>query len=483
MKLKNEIRIIVNILLVTVVLLVTSCVDGFKENEVFSSTVKNTTLQSPDSIVFTPSTSNDTLLTISWPVVVGAGGYQVSLYKVDDPNNPVAVGIENQVVDGISTTRRLLADTKYKAVVKTLGNKTYNNKDAVAATTAAFSTLVPANAVIPTGTDLFAYFTAHPITASTANQVYELEINGSYTMTGDIPTGLANVTIRGNKVTHPVITMSTGVFISDGGGFNLSTIDFDCSNFTGKGIVTYNAILNTTAPTTVSTTAPTYLTGWPGIMVSSPVSVRSCKITGLTTPLIFDNGVKYAFATLIINDCIIGQNTLTATLINVAGGMIKDLTLTNSTFYNVQAATGGYLLRYANSTNVMKITGSGWPSSSETISNCTFWQVYTSSKIANYTGMSQSYNTLSVQKCIFVDTGSQRVIRDLTINATMVRKIGYNSYWFAGVFASLEIAAGYDTSSTVINTDPQLKDPAHGDFTVQGSAQISAQTGDPRWLK
>ena len=106
MKLKNEIRIIVNCLLVTIVLLVTSCVDGFKENEVFSSDVRNTTLQSPDSIVFTPSTANDTLITISWPVVFGAGGYQVSFYKVDDPANPVVVGTENQVVDGCSTTRR-----------------------------------------------------------------------------------------------------------------------------------------------------------------------------------------------------------------------------------------------------------------------------------------------------------------------------------------------------------------------------------------
>jgi hypothetical protein len=64
----------------------------------------------------------------------------------------------------------------------------------------------------------------------------------------------------------------------------------------------------------------------------------------------------------------------------------------------------------------------------------------------------------------------------------MARNIGYNSYWFGGMFASLEIATGYDTSSTVIMTDPQLKDPANANFTVQGAAQISAKTGDPRWL-
>jgi len=475
MKLKNEIRIIVSFLLVTIVLLVTSCVDGFKENEVFSTDVRNTTLQSPDSIVFTPSTANDTLITISWPVVFGAGGYQVSFYKVDDPANPVVVGTENQVVDGCSTTRRLLADTKYKAVVKTLGNTTYNNKDAVAATVKTYSTLVPANAIIPSGTDLYAYFTANPITASKADQVYELEIGGTYTMTGDIPTGLANVTIRGNKVTHPTVTMSSGVFISDGAGFNLSTINFDCSNFTGKGIITFNATLNTSAPN--------YLTGWSGMEVTSPVSLRSCKITGLTTPLIYDNGVKYALATFIINDCVIGQNTLTKNLISMAGGMVKDLSLTNSTFYNIQNATAGYMIQYANATNTSKITGSGWASGSVTLTNSTFWQVYKSYRMANYSGMGQTYNTLNVQQCIFVDCGSQRVIRDLSFNTTMVRKIGYNSYWFGGVFPSAEISTSYDNSSTYMNTDPQLKDPANADFTVQGAAQIAAKAGDPRWLK
>jgi len=217
--------------------------------------------------------------------------------------------------------------------------------------------------------------------------------------------------------------------------------------------------------------------------VTSPVSLRSCKITGLTTPLIYDNGVKYALATFIINDCVIGQNTLTKNLISMAGGMVKDLSLTNSTFYNIQNATAGYMIQYANATNTSKITGSGWASGSVTLTNSTFWQVYKSYRMANYSGMGQTYNTLNVQQCIFVDCGSQRVIRDLSFNTTMVRKIGYNSYWFGGVFPSAEISTSYDNSSTYMNTDPQLKDPANADFTVQGAAQIAAKAGDPRWLK
>ena len=40
----------------------------------------------------------------------------------------------------------------------------------------------------------------------------------------------------------------------------------------------------------------------------------------------------------------------------------------------------------------------------------------------------------------------------------------------------------YDTSGTVIEEDPQFKDPANGEFTIGGATQIARRTGDPRWL-
>ena len=107
-----------------------SCVDGFKDNDIFSSGVKNTTLNSPDSITFAPSSDGATIK-ISWPVVYGAGGYLFTFYKVDDPANPVAVGQKDQVVDGCSVTRDLAEDSKYKVVIKTLGDSTVNNKGAL----------------------------------------------------------------------------------------------------------------------------------------------------------------------------------------------------------------------------------------------------------------------------------------------------------------------------------------------------------------
>lgn len=491
MEMKNKIRLIVNFLLVTIVLLITSCVDGFKENEVFTTDVKNATLVAPDSIAFTPS-ADGTTLTIAWPVVFGAGGYQVTFYKVDDPTNPVVIGTENQTVDGCSVTRPIAEDTKYKVVIKTLGNTQYNNKDAVSAKEAAYSTLLAVTDTIKSGMDLSVYFASKPIPSSTTELAYQLEAGGSYTMSGNVPIGLTNVTIRGDKVNPANVKVTSGSFLSDGAGLKLKFINFDCSTFAGTSLIAFNSTLNSSA--TVCT--------W-GTLITSPVALQSCKITGLATPLIYDNGKKYAMQTFLIKDCIINQNVANKNLISMGAGYVKDLTILNSTIYNTQIATGGYLIQYANSTNATKITGSGWATGSVTLSSSTFWQVCPNSAIVNYSGFSSSAgNTLSLQKCIFVDCDKVKSISATMCanSATPTRGYGYNTYWVTSGTTVTTGSTGLppgcplyeiysstykyaDNSGTVIQSDPQFTNPTSGIFKVQGSDQISAQTGDPRWLQ
>ena len=469
MEMKNKIRLIVNFLLVTIVLLITSCVDGFKENEVFTTDVKNATLVSPDSIAFMPN-ADGTTLTITWPVVHGAGGYQVSFYKVDDPTNPVVIGTENQTVDGCSVTRPIAEDTKYKLVIKTLGSTQYNNKDAVSAKEAAYSTLLPVTDTIKSGADLSVYFASNPIPSSATELVYQLEAGGSYTMSGNVPLPLTKVTIRGDKVNHPTVTMSAGVFVSDGAGFKLKFINFDCAAFAGKALLTYNSTQNATALSN----------SW--VTVTSPVAIQSCKITGLAKELVDDNSKKYALQSFLIKDCVIGQNSTNQYFIYMPGGIIKELTITNSTIYNTQVSTSNFI-QYNASNRVTSNTAWNWASASVIVTNNTFWQVAKLGQMANYSGIAQKNNILTVQNNIFVDCGNQAVIRRFCGSSTnMTRTYGYNSYWFGGVFATAEVSSSYDNSGTHISTDPALKDPANADFTVGGAAQIAAGTGDPRWL-
>jgi hypothetical protein len=491
MKLKNKITTIVNFLLVTIVLLATSCVDGFKETEVFSSSVRNTTLRSPDSLVFTQDSKGSTV-TVSWPVVYGAGGYKVSLYIVDDPTNPVAVGALNQIVDGDTIQRPLKSETKYKAFVQTLGNAAYNNKDAVDTTKKAYSTYTVSYATIPSGTDLYTYFQTNPVPSSTTTILYDLEQNGSYTMSGNVSLGLTSVYFRGDKVHHPKITMSNGVFISDGAGLVLNRIDFDCSSFTGSGLITFNSTLNPSATTCT----------W-GTLVNPLVSLQSCKIVGLASPLVYDNGKKYALQTLLINDCVIGQNVASKNLISMGGGYVKDLTISNSTIYNVQLATGGYLIQYANSTNASKITGANWATGSVSLTSSTFWQVCPNNAITNYSGFSSSAsNTLNLQNNIFVDCDKVKSISaSMCVNSkTPARNYANNTYWVTSgttvtttasklppgcpLYEILSTTYSFaDNSGTVIQSDPQFQDPVNANFKVLGTAQIAAKTGDPRWLQ
>lgn len=451
------------------VLFLSACVNGYNDDWTFSPGVTGVTLESPnpEDVLFKPS-ADGTSVTITWPIVFGSGGYDVSFYIMDDPENPQVVGTEHEVVDGCSVKRTLLEDTNYKVVIRTVGNEKYNNQAAVTPSEATYSTMVTAT-LIPDGTDLATYFANAPIPASSEELAYELVAGGNYTMSGDVNLGLTHVTIRGNKVRRPKVTMSKGLFLSDGGALKLKFIEFNCANFTGSAVVAYNATQNANA----------IANGW--VTVTSPVAFQSCRFVGLPKPLLHDGNKKYAIQTLLVKDCVIEQNTATDRMIYMQGGLIKDLTISNSTISNKQI-NNAYFIQYS-SNRVTANTAWNWANASVTLTNSTFWQVAKTGQTANYAGIAQKGNTLTIQKCIFVDSGNKAVVRRLAGgNTNMTRSLGENSYWFDGAFVSDEISANYDNSGSQIESNPALRDPAKGDFTVGGEAQIAARTGDPRWL-
>ena len=258
------------------ILLFSSCVDGYKDDWTFSSEVQGVTLESPSTEGWTFTRNVDiTSLEIKWPVVLGAGGYQVTFYNIDDPDNPVVIGEENEVVDKCTITRDITEDTKYKVAVRALGNQKYNNADAVAATEMTYNTLVRVRETIPTGTNLTEYFTANPIDPLAEGEeeiAYELVAGGVYEMDGNIDLGTTTLTIRGDKVNHAKLTMKRNAsFINRGAGLKIKFIDFDFDADTysasnSRGVVMFN-----------STEA--------GI-VQQPYVFQSCTIKDLPVPYI-----------------------------------------------------------------------------------------------------------------------------------------------------------------------------------------------------
>jgi len=461
-------------------LLFASCIDGFKDNLTFSSGVTNTTLASPDStkVVFSKDVKGN--LVVTWPVVYGAGGYQFSLYIVDDPANPVAVGTENDLIDGCSATRPLQEDTRYKVVIKTLGNTKANNKDALTAINAHYSTLLPAYAVIPDGTDLYQYFTTNAIPDSVHELAYEMVPNGKYTLSGPVDFQKHWITLRGDKVHHPTITYGIPGRLRTTAGFTLKYLDVDCNAMPPDATDAALLLLSATPdPAILSTANNSYY------IIPKDIFFFSCKFYGINRRLIYDANIKYCLTTLSISNCIVALNALndaSGGIIYLQGGFANTFTIKNSTIYD-NTASAGYFLRYSNSGRPDR---AGFTSGSINFFNNTFYNIAYSGQFANYSGMNSALVTLSATNNIFDNCGSGEVIRRLFVSASaMKRSLNNNCYWYNGAYpelAEVTNATYGDKSGTAYGVDPGFTDPANGIFTTSAPAIISHQSGDPRWL-
>ncbi|MFV0290225.1 MAG: DUF4992 family lipoprotein, partial [Mangrovibacterium sp.] len=463
---------------------------GFKDDQVFSSDVKNAQLESPsEEDITVEAVSNSTGgqdLKFSWPVVYGAGGYEFSLYNVDDAENPVVVGEENQVIDGCSVIRARAEDTKYKVVVKTLGNEKLNNTAAEEPTTMAYTTLVPVFQTIPTGTDLAAFFTANPIQpADKATEiVYELAPGGEYTMSGNVELKSTNITLRADKLNRANLTVNGDAsFVSDGAGFRMKWINIDATNYTGSALIQYNSTIDETNPFVIYDSGNA-----PWVVVEATSGIESSNIKGINKPFIADNGKKYALRNFTFKDCVVemGAN-FSGSFINFKGALIKELSLVNSTVYNLNENYDAFWAVYAQVQVIQVADRVVWATEKGSINilNSTLWKLsYAKKGIFNANAWGKTSNSVTVKNSIIEDCGSQMVLRYFKMNNDAVA--GYfanNTYWYDGAFAELEITDSKgDKTGTELRDDPGFKDPANGDFTVSGAAQIEKRTGDPRWL-
>ncbi|HEY4789627.1 MAG TPA: DUF4992 family lipoprotein [Bacteroidales bacterium] len=473
-------------LVVLILFLVSSCVDGYHDDWVWASSVKNATLESPAADNITVSFSADgTTQTISWPLVPGAGGYQVSVYDYDDPTNPVVIGEENEIVDGIKVDRPATEDTRYKVVIRTLGNEKNNNKEAVTATEKLYDNLLPVTASVPDNTNLTDYFNANPIPSSTTELCYELAEGGSYTMTGNILQGRTSVTFRSaSKIHRATIAVTDGSFVNGGAGLKFKFINMDYANFTGAA--TNAVILMDSNFPTAGLTSSSYFV----VPTSSPILIQSCKITGLKYYLFFDNSKKYGIGTMVIKDCIIGQNTNTfaAAQIRFGAGMLKDFTMVNSTLYNEQAPSNSsnrFMQISAGNVSSVKPTTETWANGSLSITNCTFYQMGKTAQSFNSNGaMGQTSDKVTIQNNIFVDCYENgRVINRFRRGGTAaVFTGGQNTQFYGGLNSYTGTVSDLTSDVNYITSDPQLTYSGNGEFTMTGTAQVAARTGDPRWL-
>ena len=458
-------------------LMVTSCADTYDGGDTFKSDVRNAQLASPaeGDITITPNTNGDQM-TISWPVVYGAGGYELSLYDLSDESTPLV----KDTIDGCSLTASREEDVNYKLVIRTLGNKNLNNSDATTATEKLFNSFEASFAAIPEG-DLNAYFASHPIPEDSVgkNLNFDLVPGGHYTVSGILDFGKFTVTLRtSSKSNNATITYASGGGLATCSGFKAKYITFECGEST-------QAVLALSAEPSPDILDADHNNHY---QIKDPVLFLGCVINNVNRYFMFDNKVKYCVKNFSITNTLVKftpddkMSSSAYFQIYDGGGFINDFTATNSTFWSATSNPVQYFIRYNNSGRCDR---AGYLTNSINLKSCTFYNIAYSGQMANHSGFDgRNTSNYDITNNIFVDCGSGQVPRRLTgrINAAAVNNWGYNTYWYNGAPETEGFSTNtYDLSNNALQTDPAFVDAANGNFTPTGAEQVARKTGDPRW--
>jgi len=487
-------------------LLLTGCAEGYESPSGFDLGVTNTRMETPpqDSISFKVS-SDGTTATVSWPLVAGADGHEVTFMNVDDPENPVIIdGFDKKVVDGSKFTVSVAEDSKYQMLMRTLGNKNLGNSDAEEASTFNFSTLVPSVMTIPSGQEISAYIAAHPLDTVATEVAIDLEAGGEYTLEGLVDFNCHQVTFRGDKIKRPVVHMNSDGHFETYSGLKVKFINFDMTASTAPGFV---AMTKDNLPDSIKSENRQRVYTRDGktisgvYMVEEPIYIANCWFKNLPHAMLYHNEVTCAFWYFTVSNCIVQMKNVTKSNIGfinlydsgMHGKSVKNITIENSTIYNVVDNDAACFIRYSNESNSQpdKVYGNATADMNShrwEFKNTTFSKTYTGWRFIN--NVRTRAFTLIVDHCIFNDVsqlyrmnGGSRTYRfnflwspredDLNRNKNMTDS------------GNAPFASIYDPKfQGDITQELDFSQPNGGvNFTPGEYEIVSNRGGDPRWLE
>jgi len=328
-------------------LMLASCAKDGYDDETFDSGVSNTQVSSvsADNITVTPSADGKSQ-TITWPVVMGAGGYKVKLIDAGNPDEPL---LNDSIVEGCTVTASREEDVNYEVTIQALGNKKRGNSDAAEAATKTFSTFTPTYKTIPAGSDLKEWFEANPVpTDTTGNLNFDLEGGATYTLNGTLDLNTTAVTLRTNdKANHATIHFTGEAGIQFCAAFNMKYVDVDCSaqeiSSTNHGIFAFSKDPSA-APLGTDIDATLYK--WDKPMIIDPVTFVNCNFKSVKSYFFWDNQQAVCAMTMLIDNCVVQLVPEKAFSGGVfwtnKGGQINELYINNSTFYEPDGTVGDY---------------------------------------------------------------------------------------------------------------------------------------------
>lgn len=440
----------------------------------------NTKLTTPTVDQITVEVSTDgSKQTISWPVVYGAGGYKAVLTNLT--TNKVLV---DSIIDNLSFATSREEDTNYKLTLQVLGNAKLGNSDGDAVDKN-FSSFTPSFAQIPAGADLYQYFQENPISDESTDELnYDLVAGATYTLSNQLGFNYHKVCLRSTDKANPAtIEVGDNASFVASNSFSLKYLNIDVK-----------AIAENARPVIelfAYESDPTVLEKPKNYFIIPAMNIVGCNFTNVIGSLIYDNNKGYAISGLTIKNTVIQMNTTTDRIRNEAfiafqGGGVKDFNMENSTVYQTGEGNSRYFLRYNNSIRVDRITGSNTDFTTITYNNCTFYKVTSSEngQWSNYSGIS-NYSVYTINNNIWVDCSqngdiSRRIWGNGRLGTNAQARFLHNTYWNNGAATD---QGNYDTSGTILTTDPAFEDAANADFTPTGAEQVQYQTGDRRWYE
>lgn len=474
--------------------LLASCNQGFDNDESFSSGVSNSVLETPalDANCFTTLTNSDGTesVKVTWPVIYGANGYSVNVSRVDNPASPEKI-IGDSIVDGCSVTFLKEEDTKYRITVLALGGKDGNTDSETGRYD--YSTYLPAT-LIPEGTDIADYINSNLPNSSSEEQVFELKGGAEYTMNSLANFKMNKVTLRGDKNSRAIIKVGENGGFMIHAGFKMKYINVDCTDMTAEGGVLGLGKLENAADSAMCASITTEALGYKalgasqdGYVIVDPVVIQDCNFKNVTKSFLYGNKKNWSLYDFRITGCIVQlNNSGSSTVFNLYGasnGLIKNFTIRNSTFYNIQENSSAYFLRYSNSSNANPMKVFGESNGSYVLEHNTFCRTMTGKDFANNVA-TVSTVTFTCQYNIFED-----VFRlSKFIHNNYVKYVKGNT--ICGITQTVDSTdkEKYATEEVQGFTDwsKELDLTATNggvDFTPTGSVAKQNKSGDPRWYK
>ena len=463
--------------------------DGYTE-ETFVGTYGGYQLSAPDAstVKVKPSTDQKEQ-TISWSTVTGAISYLVSIYEGEGGENVI---MQDSLVRRASITIPRKARSYYRIDIRTAYNEAEDNAASEGSAEYSWDTFI-VEISLPAGVDFVNYLKEHPVSedalvdGALCAVSYNLTAGANYTMSDMVDFGAYSVTLTCDDPENKAKLTFTGETsgFETSGSFVLENLYIDA--FDSKAA--FIAMSKTPA------IAPIVVNAWGAdynfYCDKEDIEVRGCDIHGLTSYFFWDNQVSCWFpTTLTVDDTIVEFATPTDSKAisggyiwtNKGSGYIRNLTITNSTFYNTGLGDVKYFVQYGGFGQSQTGESLGWADNTITYDHCTFYHVCSSGQWGNYNGTAgKATSYWNMTNCIFYDCSSSGVARRFLAGKQNQATATFlnNTYQQKDKFDN---PANFDNSGTDIQEAPNFKDPSNGDFSISGSKQATLGTGDPRWL-